>query len=56
MTISRILRHWFTGRMSVGRAFPDSTLRRIEAVIGEVEAAHAGQIRFAVEGNLDTSA
>lgn len=56
MTISRILKHWFTGRSAVGRVFPRSTLERIETVVGEVEREHAGQIRFAVEASLDTAA
>jgi uncharacterized membrane protein len=54
MDLSRLLRHWRTGTSTVSRAFPAATLARIEAVIGEVERTHAGQIRFAVEADLPT--
>ena len=56
MDIGRILRHWRTGASTVSRAFPAAALQRIEAVIGEVERGHAGQIRFAVEADLPTAA
>ena len=37
-------------------AFPAHALRAIERAIRETEAAHAGQIRFAVEASLDFAA
>ena len=37
----------------VNRAFPRQTLLAIEQAIKASEAAHAGEIRFAVEGALD---
>lgn len=43
--------HW-----QVRRAFPQSTLVVIENAIKASESTHAGQVRFAVEGALDTSA
>ena len=42
--------HW-----RVGRAFPRATLLAIEHAIKESEAAHSGQVRFAVEGALDVA-
>jgi uncharacterized membrane protein len=39
----------------VRRAFPPSALDAIECAIGETEARHDGQIRFAVEAALDLS-
>ena len=41
-----------TGRQ-VNRAFPRKTLLAIEQAIKASETAHAGEIRFAVEGALD---
>lgn len=55
MNLERLLRHWRTGASTVSRAFPAATLAWIEAVIGEVERSHAGQIRFAVEADLPTA-
>ena len=40
-------------RWQVARAFPRSTLNAIERAIEASEAAHVGEIRFAVEGSLD---
>ena len=53
MDLSRILRHLFATMWSVRRAFPPSALDAIERTIGETEAMHEGQIRFAVEHALD---
>ena len=53
MDLSRILRHLFATMWSVRRAFPQSSLDAIERTIGETEAMHEGQIRFAVEHALD---
>jgi uncharacterized membrane protein len=53
MRIGRILAHLLTTAWSVRRAFPARLLARIEQTIGECEATHAGQIRFAVEHALD---
>jgi len=55
MDLSRLFRHWRTGAATVSRAFSTASLARIEAVIGEVERTHAGQIRFAVEADLPTA-
>ena len=53
MEVRRTLRHLFTTAWSVRRAFPAEALARIEAAIGESEAGHSGQIRFAVQHSLD---
>ena len=49
---SRFLRHLATDHGSVRRAFPRAALSRIEALIGEGEKRHRGQVRFAVEPAL----
>jgi uncharacterized membrane protein len=53
MNLKRILRHLVTTIWSVKRTFPARTLDAIERAIGETEARHNGQIRFAVEHALD---
>lgn len=53
MKIKRIARHlWVTDRQ-VRRVFPHGVLNKIEAAIRASEAAHTGEVRFAVEGALD---
>ena len=49
---ARFCRHLATDHGSVRRAFPDGALSRIEAMIGEGEKRHRGQVRFAVEPAL----
>ena len=53
MDIKRITRHLLVTDGQVGRAFPRGTLNKIEQAISASESAHAGEIRFAVEGALD---
>jgi len=53
MDVLRALRHLFATRWGTQRLFPQATLAVIEAVVREVEARHAGEIRFAVETALD---
>ncbi len=53
MKTLRILKHLLTTHGQVKRAFPRSALNAIEAAIRASEAAHAGEIRFVVEGALD---
>jgi uncharacterized membrane protein len=48
----RFFRHLATDHGSVRRAFPEAALSRIEALIGEGEKRHCGQVRFAVEPAL----
>ena len=53
MKIKRIAQHLLTSHGEVARAFPRSALDAIEQAISASETAHAGQIRFVVEGALD---
>ena len=53
MHIQRIAAHLLMSGAHVRRAFPRSTLTAIEQAIKTSEAAHVGEIRFAVEGALD---
>jgi len=53
MDIKRIIKHLSVSRAALHRSFPRATLDNIERTITEVEQAHAGQIRFAVEHALD---
>ena len=52
MNLLRIFKHLLTPDWLARRAFPAAALKRIEAVIGQSEAAHRGEIRFALEGAL----
>jgi hypothetical protein len=56
MEIRRAIRHLSTGQLAVQAAFPAHALRSIEGAISAAEAAHSGQIRFAVEASLDFEA
>ena len=53
MNIQRIVRHLLVTDGRVKQAFPLSTMKNIEQAIKASESAHAGEIRFAVEGALD---
>lgn len=53
MNIQRIARHVLSTARQVRRAFPQSTLAAIEQAIKASENAHAGEIRFAVEGGIE---
>ncbi len=53
MNVKRIMKHLLATDGQVGRAFPSGALNKIEAAIKASESAHAGEIRFAVEGGLD---
>lgn len=52
MSVKRIARHLMATKWMVRRAFPGDTLTAIDKAIKESEAAHRGEIRFAVEGAL----
>lgn len=54
MNIKRIARHLLSTKWQVRQAFPRSTLGTIEKTIQASEAAHSGEIRFALEGSLDS--
>ncbi len=53
MDLRRVFRHLIAPDWLVYRAFPRATLTRIEAAIRQSEAAHRGELRFAVEPGLD---
>ena len=53
MGIGRIGKHLLHHRWWQRRYFPPKVLAAIEAAIKAGEAAHAGQVRFVVEGALD---
>ena len=56
MNITRIARHLLATPWQVKRAFPSRTLHAIEQAIKASEAKHIGEIRFAVEGALHSTA
>ncbi|HLS86927.1 MAG TPA: TPM domain-containing protein [Burkholderiales bacterium] len=51
--MGRFFRHVLSLPGAVGRAFPASSLSRIEQAVAESENLHGGQIRFAVEAALE---
>lgn len=53
MNIQRIVRHLLVTEGQVRKAFPRSTLDKIEQAVRASESLHVGEIRFAVEGALD---
>ena len=55
MNIRRITRHLLLTHWQVNRAFPQHTLLAIEQAIKATEAAHVGEVRFAVEGALHST-
>ena len=48
----RFGRHLVTDHWSARRAFPPSSMKRIEEAIADGERTHAGQVRFVVESAL----
>jgi uncharacterized membrane protein len=56
MTLKRIARHMLMPPWFLHRVFPKRTLAAIERAISEAEAAHDGQIRFAIEASLHPAA
>jgi uncharacterized membrane protein len=56
MNLRRIVRHLLVLPGAVSRAFPASVMQAIEQAIGKSESEHSGELRFAVEPALDTSA
>ena len=53
MNTKRVVAHLLMTHWQVKRAFPRDALDAIEKAIQASEAAHGGEIRFAVEGALD---
>ena len=56
MDLRRIARHLLVLPGAVSRAFPASAMAAIEQAIAKSEREHSGEVRFAVEPALDTSA
>ncbi len=56
MSFRRIARHLLMLPGAVGRAFPAPAMAAIEQAIAKSEREHSGEVRFAVEPALDTSA
>ena len=56
MDLARLARHLVVLPGAVQRAFPPSAMSAIEQAIAESERQHGGEVRFAVEPALDTSA
>ena len=54
MNIQRIWHHFVMTQGRVNRSFSRATLSVIERAIRASETAHMGEIRFVVEGALDT--
>jgi uncharacterized membrane protein len=52
MNLMRVFKHLLAPDWLVHRAFPRAALKRIEAAIRQSEAAHRGELRFAVEAGL----
>lgn len=52
MNLGRIAKHLFTPQWIVARAFPRRALAAIERAIRASEAAHDGELRFALEAGL----
>jgi uncharacterized membrane protein len=52
VNFKRLVRHLFMPPWAWRRAFPQATLDAIEAAIRASEAAHSGEIRFAIENSL----
>ena len=55
MNIQRITRHLVMTHWYVNRLFPHQTMTTIEQAIKASEAAHVGEIRFVVEGALESA-
>jgi len=54
--LRRLVRHLLTTRHALRRAFPHGTLARIEGAVHAGEALHDGEVRFAVETDLELPA
>lgn len=53
MNAARVLRHLFATRWGTRRRFTPAVLARIERALAQVEARHAGELRFAIETAFD---
>ncbi len=55
MNLTRIMQHLLMTHWQVNRAFPHNAMSAIEQAIQASETAHTGEIRFVVEGALDST-
>ena len=55
MDLARIWRHLVHSPRELHRAFPSDALARIESAAKSAETGHSGEIRVAIEGDLDLS-
>ncbi len=53
MDLVRIWRHLVHSPRALSRAFPTEVLARIESAVKSAETDHSGEIRIAIEGDLD---
>jgi uncharacterized membrane protein len=53
MDVARIWRHLIHSPRALGRAFPEASLARIASAVQSAETDHSGEIRIALEGDLD---
>jgi len=56
MDLARIWRHIVHSPRTLARAFPDDVLTRIESAVKSAETDHTGEIRVAIEADLELSA
>lgn len=56
MDLVRIWRHLVHSPRELGRAFPQDSLARIESAVKSAETDHSGEIRIALEGELELAA
>ena len=56
MNLGRVMKHLLIPHWVALRPFPPALLKTIESAIGNSEARHDGELRFAVEGGLGTEA
>lgn len=52
MALTRLIKPLLTTHMQVKRHFPERTLAAIKSAIGDAEATHRGEMRFAIEAAL----
>lgn len=53
MSFKRVLKHLCSTGFALRRAFDEAALQAIERAIAESESKHGGEIRFAIEANLN---
>jgi uncharacterized membrane protein len=53
MDTGRLIRHLFSTRRALHRAFPRQALLDIEAAVDQSEQLHSGEIRVAIESSLE---